>query len=339
MTRRVSGRTSGFTLVELLVVIAIIGILIALLLPAVQAARESARRTQCNNNLKQIALGMHTFHDNYGQFPPGEVTAAVTPPGPPGKGDGTSRNRNWVWSALILSYIEQTALHEQLDPGLPVPLAESAPPRNDVPPATGSSLGTQLVLKPIPTYMCPSDTGPVINLRLGSYGKTCYPVSKIMAFLDTNTKLTDILDGSSNTLLIGERANPESGTPFWHIGAVWAGRFGTNNSYAFEPGFMNVSLAANALQTNGRCCVSANDPNDIRSSTSSLHPGGAQFAFCDGSVKFLRQTIGYFPANLPGRGNMGPPFGGSGPPPRGCAVNFVFNKLYHPIDGWTTGDY
>jgi prepilin-type N-terminal cleavage/methylation domain-containing protein/prepilin-type processing-associated H-X9-DG protein len=336
MKCNVSGR-KGFTLVELLVVIAIIGILIALLLPAVQAAREAARRSQCNNNLKQIALGMHTFHDSFGQFPPGEVTSTPTPPG---KGDGVSRNRNWVWSALILPYIEQTALHEQLKPGLPVPLAASAPPPTDVPPATGTANpNTPLVLKPIPTYMCPSDTGPVINLRLGNYGKTCYPVSKIIAFLDTSAKLTDILDGTSNTLLIGERANPEQGKPFWHIGVVWAGRWGTNNSYAFEPGFMNVSLQANAINASGGCCVSANDPNDIRSSTSSLHPGGAQFAFCDGSVRFLRQTIGYFPANLPGRGNLGPPFGGSGPPANGCAVNFVFNKLYHPIDGWTTGDY
>src|SRR5690606_31897623 len=114
--------------------------------------------------------------------------------------------------------------HEELNPGLPVPLANSAPPQNDVPPATGTNPKTPLVLKPIPTYLCPSDTGPLINNRLGNYGKTCYPVSKIICFVDTKTNFNDILDGTSNTLLVGERANPESGRPFYHIGAVWAGR-------------------------------------------------------------------------------------------------------------------
>jgi prepilin-type N-terminal cleavage/methylation domain-containing protein/prepilin-type processing-associated H-X9-DG protein len=325
-----AARRNAFTLVELLVVIAIIGILIALLLPAVQAARESARRTQCNNNLKQIALAMHTFHDNYKQFPPGEVSS-LPQPNPAGNtaGDKVSRNRNWVWSALILPYIEQTGLHEELKPGLPVPLAASAPPRNDVPPATGTNPRTPLVLQSPPAYLCPSDTGPQINVRLGDYGKTCYPVSKIICFVDTKLNFHDILDGTSNTLLIGERANPENGTPFWHIGVVWASRWGTNNSYAFEPGFMNVSMNPAAIASNGRCCsnTGVNDPNDIRSSTSSLHPGGAQFAFCDGSVRFLRQTISYYPANLPGTGSTGAPNG------TGASQDFLFNNLYHPTDG------
>jgi prepilin-type N-terminal cleavage/methylation domain-containing protein/prepilin-type processing-associated H-X9-DG protein len=307
----------GFTLVELLVVIAIIGILIALLLPAVQAARESARRSQCANNLKQIALGMHTFHDTYGAFPPGEVTSNTT-------GAPKSAARNWIWSAVILPQIEQPALYDQLQVKLPSPPAQQKPPTQDAPAATGSDPRTPLVLTPVATYMCPSDPGPVLNPRLGKYAKNCYPVSKIVCFLDTRTKFNDILDGTSNTLLVGERANPENGRPFWHIGAIWPCMSSTNNSYAFEPGFMNVSLPANVISSSGTCCNSANDPNDIRSSTSSLHPGGAQFAFCDGSVRFLLQTISYYPANLAHNDK---------------SKDYVFNNLYQISDGRVVSNF
>jgi prepilin-type N-terminal cleavage/methylation domain-containing protein/prepilin-type processing-associated H-X9-DG protein len=286
----------AFTLIELLVVIAIIAVLIGLLLPAVQKVREAANRMKCTNNLKQIGLALHNYHDSYNRFPPGEVTL-----------NGASANRNWVWSALLLPYVEQTALHTQLQPGT-----------GQAPPATGTNPRTPLVLTPLSVYSCPTDTGPVINNRLGNYGKTSYPISKAIGFLDTKIKIADITDGTSNTLLVGERANPPGGNPFFHIGAVWAARWGTNNSYAFEPGFMNVSLPANALTAAGACCASANDPNDIRSSTSSLHPGGAHFAFCDGSVKFIRQTIAYYPANLASNDS---------------SKDFLFNNLYHIADG------
>jgi prepilin-type N-terminal cleavage/methylation domain-containing protein/prepilin-type processing-associated H-X9-DG protein len=295
----------GFTLIELLVVIAIIAILIGLLLPAVQKVREAAARMSCSNNLKQIALALHNYHDTNSALPAGEVAPT-----------GASANRNWVWSALILPYVEQTALHTQLQPGT-----------GQVPPATGTNPLTPLVLTRVPTYVCPSDTGPLINPRLGNYAKTNYPISKVLCFLNTKTKLTDISDGTSNTLLVGERANPPGGMPFMHIGAVWAGRWGTNNSYAFEPGFMNVSMNPAAITAAGACCnnTGVTDPNDIRSATNSLHTGGAQFAFCDGSVKFIRQTIAYYPANLAHDD---------------ATRDFLFNNLYQPRDGRVlVGDY
>jgi prepilin-type N-terminal cleavage/methylation domain-containing protein/prepilin-type processing-associated H-X9-DG protein len=312
MNRSTSGRV-GFTLVELLVVIAIIGILIALLLPAVQAARESARRTQCANNLKQIALAMHKFHDTHKRFPPGEESVLAAP---------ASQDRNWVWSVFVLPYMEQEGLYEQLGAKFDTTTATDLAPQT-----TGTDPRTPLVLSRIAAYVCPSDTGPIINNRLANYAKTNYIVSKILCFVDTRTNFNDILDGTTNTLLIGERANPESGTPFYHIGAIWACRRATNNSYAFEPGFMNVSMNPAAFTGTGGCCnnTGVTDPNDIRSSTSSLHPGGAQFAFCDGSVKFLSKNLAYFPANLPGLG--------FGPPPNGPSVPFVFNNLYTPTDG------
>jgi prepilin-type N-terminal cleavage/methylation domain-containing protein/prepilin-type processing-associated H-X9-DG protein len=293
----------GFTLIELLVVIAIIAVLIGLLLPAVQKVREAAARTKCANNLKQIGLALHNYHDARSHLPAGEVTQA----GPP---TGGSANRNWVWSALILPYVEQSSLHNALVP---------TPGTGQVPASNHATQGPFVRSVP-PVYSCPADTGPDVNRRLGDYGKTNYPANKNIFFLDTKFRLTDITDGTSNTLMVGERANPEGGVPFTHIGAVWAARWGTNNSYAFEAGFMNVSMRPAAINADGSCCnnTGVNDPDDIRSATNSLHTGGAQYAFCDGSVKFLRQTIQYYPQNVANIDDI---------------HNFLFNNLYHRADG------
>jgi prepilin-type N-terminal cleavage/methylation domain-containing protein/prepilin-type processing-associated H-X9-DG protein len=301
----------GFTLIELLVVIAIIAVLIGLLLPAVQKVREAANRTKCANNLKQIALGLHNYHDANSVFPPGEATTNTT-------GAPASAANNWAWSAIILPYIEQAPLYSQINikPGV-----NQAPTSGPI---------FSLLQSAIPVYICPSDTGPVINFRLGNLGKNNYPVSKAICFLSTKTRITDIADGTSNTLLVAERSSPENGSPFLHIGAIWACQRGTNNAYAFEPGFMNVSMAANSLSASGTCCVSANDPNDIRSSANSLHFGGAQFAFCDGSVKFIQQTISYYPANLPF----------DGLPPAPDTGKYIYNLLYQKADGFPiVGEY
>src|SRR5262245_46138645 len=117
-TPDLSRRERGFTLIELLVVIAIIAILIGLLLPAVQKVREAAARSTCANNLKQVVLGMHNYHDANNKFPAGEISKTTA-----------SANRNWSWSALILPYVEQGALYNQLQPSLatiPMPTPDVA---------------------------------------------------------------------------------------------------------------------------------------------------------------------------------------------------------------------
>ncbi len=109
-------RRRAFTLIELLVVIAIIAILIALLLPAVQQAREAARRTQCKNNLKQLALALHNYHDVFNTFPPGSVLpqAGNTTPYPPASHNNPmARTAGWTWSAFILPYIDQAPMYNQ----------------------------------------------------------------------------------------------------------------------------------------------------------------------------------------------------------------------------------
>ncbi len=303
----------AFTLIELLVVIAIIAVLIGLLLPAIQKVREAANRMSCTNNLKQIGVAMHNFHDTYGHFPPGNVS--------PTTGNVT---RGWAWSALLLPFIEQGALYNQLQPRL------QTTTRNDVP-LPGTTGAALWVTTPIKTYMCPSDNGPALNMILGGWAKNNYPITKDMGFVNTRIRLSDITDGTSNTLLCGERASPPGGTPFRSIGGIWPTSFGTNNAYSFDPEPMNQSLPANVLNAAGRCCISGNDPKNLRGAASSLHAGGANFLFCDGHCQFLSQTIAAHPSPAPLN-------------PRGAQtiyvpVNFIYNNLYNRTDGNVVGNF
>src|SRR4051812_28529516 len=154
----------GFTLVELLVVIAIIGVLVALLLPAVQAAREAARRMQCQNNLKQMGLGLHSFHDSYNRFPP--------------CGERNTTNR-WGWQVAILPYIEQNNLYQQL----------GSPDINTT--ASMPFPATTILQSKINTYRCPSDlnTQQTLNLNFDNYGISNYIVSEgvVSWLIDTGT--------------------------------------------------------------------------------------------------------------------------------------------------------
>jgi prepilin-type N-terminal cleavage/methylation domain-containing protein/prepilin-type processing-associated H-X9-DG protein len=277
----------GFTLIELLVVIAIIAILIGLLLPAVQKVREAAARAKCSNNLKQIALALHNYHDANSTFPPGEVTL-------PTNTGATSAQNNWCWAALLLPYHEQGNLFAQAQAGI-----------GQMPSATSTTdPRTPAVLTTVPILTCPSDTGGPLNTYLGGYAKSNYPITKSIAAANygppnypynflAKTRMADVVDGTSNTLLLAERASPPFPGAFLSIGNIWAGRIGTNNSYSFDEGQINASIPAKALSPTGGCCVSAgtNDPNNYRGSASSFHTNGLNTAFCDGSVKFIQQTI------------------------------------------------
>jgi len=196
----------GFTLIELLVVIAIIAILIALLLPAVQQAREAARRTQCKNNLKQIGVALHNYHDTHSIFPQGKVVdRSVRYPGCPGWVNGSG----FSWRVAILPMMEQTALYDLSQTGTTVGIYTCGQW------AAGAANRLVLLRAALPAYLCPSDA----SRRVGSEQPTNYPGISgnhprtkgwndlgsregIMNF--RGARMRDIADGTSNSGMVGE---------------------------------------------------------------------------------------------------------------------------------------
>jgi len=283
----------GFTLVELLVVIAIIGILVALLLPAVQAAREAARRTQCSNGLKQVSLGMHNYHDIQGKLPPMVGASGCC----------------WgTWQVGILPFIElQTMSDLYVNHG-----------GND---ATGPRYGsapntTNVTTKRIKTLTCPSDqaNAPIGNItshnyavnvgNTGAYGDP-YVLNGIThggspfkrAVGNTGTwgvfGLSDILDGTSNTLMVGEvlqgKGSDLRGFTWWGDASGFSTYLPPNSKLPdviYTPGYCQ-NLPLLNLPCNGTPTTSS--PSMFASR--SRHPGIVQVALSDASVRIISQTI------------------------------------------------
>ncbi|UUO07366.1 DUF1559 domain-containing protein [Blastopirellula sp. J2-11] len=274
----------GFTLVELLVVIAIIGVLIALLLPAVQQAREAARRMQCINNLKQIGLAMHNYHDTYNSLPPGWLRR------------GDTNDPQYGWGTNLLPQIEQGALYDQLSPG-EIRLRERY---------TSSATDTDkaLLQTVIKGYRCPSDVTGDLNDRvdfgvndhfdiatsnyvcnLGYDAVTNSTAGDGMFYGSSYLGLRDVLDGTSNTLLVGERdGGPSYSDPDYPFGAaVWAGvgRSGSGSENGVSRTGARVGFIINH---------DYGDSVNRGKGMSSLHPGGINILLCDASARFLTET-------------------------------------------------
>jgi len=333
--RRRSGRPTrpAFTLVELLVVIAIIGILIALLLPAVQAAREAARRAQCSNNMKQIGLGLHNYHDVNRTFPFAFMV------------DGDSLNVQ-VWGTRILPYIEQNALYEKYH--------NTVPSFNEATglgyPASEVADNLAVIATEIDAFICPStpESGRTYNGALpsgslgsgvppsdltwtaapsdycaslgvdpaGAFAATAYASSTLARpagamvsageNLDIGLPMGDcsiasIRDGTSNTIVVGERTGggklylgghqeAPTSSPWDALAAANGGGWGdVLNGYHYIMGSLADGTPPPLSPTGGPCAI--NCSNARNAGYYSFHPGGAQFLLGDGSVKLIAETV------------------------------------------------
>jgi prepilin-type N-terminal cleavage/methylation domain-containing protein len=283
-------RRHGFTLVELLVVIAIIGILVALLLPAVQSAREAARKTQCLNNFKQVGIGMHNHHTSVGRFPPGLLMWGDASEGGCGRPPNVPsiKNQSFGFLTYILPYLEQGNLdhiieHIMIEYG---PSAEA---------------GSQVV----PIYVCPSDPQgpewvyetepPLMKTNMSAVadsldytcdGKTYYRLGLSDAsfhdyrgangvlYNNSKTRIAQITDGTSHTLMVGEVTGGEPGS---NVGWFWI-THAANDTFDGINGLDTLPGGASEFVFYG-------------GGFSSWHPGGCHFVFGDASAHFLSETI------------------------------------------------
>lgn len=276
-------QSRGFTLVELLVVIAIIGVLVGLLLPAVQAAREAARRMQCSNNLKQLGLALHNYHDTYKKFPIGHQLTGWR------DSNGGRGGSAFAWSWSILPFIEQGNLYNQFDPRFV--LAQ-------MPPITNNGV---LATTPLATFSCPSDTKPpranqgaikmaatssyqASSASYDAYGTNALKNNGLLTADQRATySFSDAIDGTSNTIVLNE--------------SKWRMTKNNNNRSRIYGGTDRENWAQGAVNNScdqGNWAINwteaEGNPQPTRT-MSSEHVGGAMAAFGDGSVHFISENI------------------------------------------------
>jgi prepilin-type N-terminal cleavage/methylation domain-containing protein/prepilin-type processing-associated H-X9-DG protein len=299
-------RRSAFTLIELLVVIAIIAVLVGLLLPAVQKVREAAARMSCSNNLKQLGLAAHNYHSTFGVLPPGVNLPNFLPP-PLNTPTAPVANKTFNFLEALLPYIEMNNVYNQMNFQAPNNLA--TPTKWDSQYNTGNcdvagGPGTTI----IKTFLCPSDIGAQqttwtnkgikytfgANTYGGSAGTVAFFTSSMtndgIFYINSKVKLTDITDGSSNTIMIGERMRKDAvynvvyPTDDFQNRSGWAWA----NSLAGFDYLYGTEVPINWVFPAGTTTDPGFVLEDQRfNAFGSFHTGGANFCFGDGSVKFL----------------------------------------------------
>ena len=276
----------GFTLIELLVVIAIIAVLIGLLLPAVQKVRAAAARVQCVNNLKQLGLALQNHHDTAKSFPAGYVSAADAA--------GNDTGPGWGWAAFILPQMEQQAIYNAIRFDLPIEAPANANAR----------------VQFIKSFTCPSDS-PGLTWTAKKYDLTGNPVATVcdvasanyvgvfgttepgvdgdgVFYRNSKTRIGDITDGTSSTILVGERSF-RLGQTTW-VGSVTGATLFPQPPSTAPPILNNGSgmVLGHTGDGNG-----PGAPNSYVNQFSSQHTGGANFLFADGHVAFLQTSMNY----------------------------------------------
>ncbi|QDU59313.1 Type II secretion system protein G precursor [Planctomycetes bacterium Pan216] len=295
----------GFTLIELLVVIAIIGVLVAMLLPAVQQAREAARRAQCKNNLKQLGIALHNYHESHLVFPPGYIARGVSS----ADNSGAETGPGFAWGSMLLPYTDQEAIYNQID-------FEAD--------AT-SAVNTTSSAQAFNSFLCPSDgaektftvndgsndhtLGSANYVGVIGYGSATMnpgnPNGAGMFYRNSSVRLNDISDGTTRTLALGERSHERrsgTGGTVVESDSTW---------YAAVPGVdrsagmmmmpsMTEGPASLVLGHVGQpAMMSMMAMHHTPSQTthivnfSSKHPGGVHFLMGDGSVFFLNENVDY----------------------------------------------
>jgi prepilin-type N-terminal cleavage/methylation domain-containing protein/prepilin-type processing-associated H-X9-DG protein len=298
-------RRTGFTLIELLVVIAIIAVLIGLLLPAVQKVREAAARMSCSNNLKQLGLAAHNYHSTFSVLPPGVNLPGFNPP-PAGVGPAPVANQTFNFLEALLPSLEQNNIYSKMNFQAPNNLASPTKWDSqynvgncDVAGAPGST--------PIKTFLCPSDPGIqqstwtnkgiLYTFGANSYGGCAGTIAFFTSsmtndgifYVNSKVSLTAITDGTSNTILLGERMRKD---PVYNTvynddfqnrsGWAWA-----NSNAGFDYLF-GTQVPINWVMPAG----TTSDPGFVLedqrfNAFGSFHTAGANFCFADGSVRFL----------------------------------------------------
>ena len=282
MTEAIPNRhRAGFTLIELLVVIAIIAVLIGLLLPAVQAAREAARRAQCVNNLMQLGIAVHNYESAHEVLPPG-----VVDPNDPIQ--NTAKGYHFGWLTQLLPYVEQKNVDRHLNRTVGVY-------------APANTTARQVVIS---TFLCPSDPLPknTNNVAVSSYAGCHHDVEAPIAanntgvfFLNSSVRYEDITDGSSSTIFIGEKTSDRLDLGWASGTRATLRNTGTPISRPANPiGGVVAGLVPEEMEGEGAddAAKGAAPPKpDPVGGFSSYHPGGANFLFGDGGVRFVKQTI------------------------------------------------
>lgn len=310
----------GFTLIELLVVIAIIAILIALLLPAVQQAREAARRSQCRNNMKQLGLAFHSYHDTFGRLPPYCVAGGVA---------NQEVNNNWAYPSMLLPYLEQAPLYQQLAVGSInlVPRQAMSNP-NDYTTATAGSKEA-LFTTLLPVFQCPSANGDRVNQYQARMGTMMYAGNNQIFTQPSNnvgarsTPFSDIIDGTSNTLLMGEKVLMSA--PFVSVGAIWGSGHTCGNRLVIVAAQCPMNTPFDGTHVAATNCYNELSPSTLvsRASLSSSHAGGAHMLLCDGSARFVSENI-----------DANPVTGGAG-----AGGNYLYQNLFNINDKNPLSDF